>query len=112
MIAVPKPGQPVAPAEPSPPAAPAAHASTRWPADPALTPAAIRAQSLPFRSEGDSAGPDSTSESTQLITMEPYRFEQKFRRRGSYLVLWVAVAAVVVAAVAVAVLLITRRISL
>jgi hypothetical protein len=42
--------------------------------------------------------------------MEPYRFEQKFRRRGSYLVLWVA--AVVAVAVAAAVLLITRRISL
>jgi hypothetical protein len=40
--------------------------------------------------------------------MEPYRFEQKFRRRGSYLVLWVAA----VAAVVVAVLLITQRISL
>lgn len=112
VVAVPKPGQPVAPAEPSPPAAPAAHASTRWPADPPLTPAAIRAQSLPFRSEGDSAGPDSTSESTQLITMEPYRFEQKFRRRGSYLVLWVAAAVAVAVVVAAAVLLITRRISL
>jgi len=90
-------------------AAPAfAQASSPWPTEPALTPASLRAQSLPYRSEGDSASPLNPSESTQLIAMEPYRFEPKFRRRGGYLVLWLLVAAVV----AVVGLLVTGRIGL
>ena len=44
-------------------------------------------------------------ESTQLIAMEPYRFEPKFRRRGGYVVLWFLVAVVVAGAV----LLVTGR---
>lgn len=78
--------------------------SSRWPSDLPLTPASIRAQSLPFR-DGESE-PDQTSQSTQLIAMEPYRFQPKYRRRGGYLVLWFLAVAVVV----VAVLIITHRI--
>jgi serine/threonine protein kinase len=75
--------------------------SSRWPSDLPLTPASIRAQSLPFI-DGESE-PDQTSQSTQLIAMEPYRFEPKYRRRGGYLVLWfLAVVVVVVAALIVA----------
>ncbi|MGH7641426.1 MAG: serine/threonine protein kinase [Candidatus Dormibacteria bacterium] len=84
-------------------AAPAAAAqpSSRWPLDPPLTPASLRAEALPFRSEGegDSGSNFRASESTQLIAMEPYRFEPKFRRRGGYLVLWFLVIVVAVAAV-------------
>ncbi|HVB13181.1 MAG TPA: hypothetical protein VNH38_00275 [Candidatus Dormibacteraeota bacterium] len=98
--------------EPRPAVAPEAptapQASTRWPIDPPPTPASLRAESLPFRSEGDRVGSPSATESTQLIAMEPYRFEPKFRRRGGYLVLWLLVLVVV----AVVVLLVTHRIGL
>ena len=86
---------------------PPPQASARWPSDLPLTPASIRAQSLPFRADGD-GGMAEASESTQLIAMEPYRFEPKFRRRGGYLLLWL----LVVAAVVVTALLVTRRIGL
>lgn len=86
---------------------PPTHASTRWPIDPPLTPASLRSQALPFRSEGDDDVSGGANESTQLIAMEPYRFEPKFRRRGGYLVLWVLGAVVVAATV----LLVTGRIT-
>ncbi|HEY6538541.1 MAG TPA: hypothetical protein VI138_05805 [Candidatus Dormibacteraeota bacterium] len=77
----------------------ASSASPLWPTEAPLTPATLRAQALPFRS--DDSGTDSTpsTESTQLIAVEPYRFEPKFRRRGGYVLLWILVLAVVVAAV-------------
>jgi serine/threonine protein kinase len=78
--------------------------SSRWPSDLPMTPASIRAQSLPFK-DGESE-PDQTSESTQLIAMEPYRFQPRYRRRGGYLVLWLLAVAVVV----VAILIITHRV--
>lgn len=84
-----------------------AQASARWPSDLPLTPASIRAQSLPFRAEGE-GGAGEASQSTQLIAMEPYRFQPKFRRRGGYLLIWLLVAAVAV----VAGLLVTHRIGL
>jgi len=81
-------------------------ASSRWPSNLPMTPASIRAQSLPFK-DGES-DPDQASESTQLIAMEPYRFQPKFRRRGGYLVLWFLAVVVVVLAV----LIITHRMGL
>jgi hypothetical protein len=66
----------------------------------------LRAQSLPNRLEEN--GTLAVSESTQLIAMEPYRFEPKFRRRGGYVVLWILVAAVVAGAV----LLVTGRLGI
>jgi hypothetical protein len=71
-----------------------------------MTPASIRAQSLPFK-DGES-DPDQASESTQLIAMEPYRFKPKYRRRGGYLVLWFLAVVVVVLAV----LIVTHRMGL
>ena len=81
--------------------------SSRWPVDAPLTPASLRSQFLPSRAEEGAPGSGS-GESTQLITMEPYRFEPKTRRRGGYLALWLLAAAVL----AVGVLLITGRIHL
>jgi serine/threonine-protein kinase len=98
-----RPAVPEAPAVVPPPA----HASSRWPIDPPLTPASLRSQSLPFGSDEADADSGAASESTQLIAMEPYRFEPKFRRRGGYVVLWILVAVVVAAAV----LLVTGRIT-
>jgi len=86
------------------PAGSGPQASSRWPSDLPLTPASIRAQSLPYR-DGES-DPDQTSESTQLIAMEPYRFQPKYRRRGGYLVLWFLALVVVVLAV----LIVTHRV--
>ncbi|MGH7691249.1 MAG: hypothetical protein ACREOA_00875, partial [Candidatus Dormibacteria bacterium] len=78
--------------------------SPRWPTDPPLTPASLRALAMP---DGDDEGSSpGDSESTQLIAVEPYRFEPKFRRRGGYLVLWLLLLVVVAAAV----LLVTGRI--
>jgi serine/threonine protein kinase len=94
----------LAPAGGPAPAHTGPQASSRWPSDLPLTPASIRAQSLPFR-DGESE-PDQTSESTQLIAMEPYRFQPKYRRRGGYLVLWFLAVVVMV----VAVLIVTHRI--
>ncbi|MGC2191708.1 MAG: hypothetical protein WA751_05190, partial [Candidatus Dormiibacterota bacterium] len=103
VVATPRPS----PARTTPePLAPSVGASDRWPTDPPLTPASLRAQSLPFRTEGGSDGSELMSESTQLIAMEPYRFEPKFRRRGGYLVIWFLLLLVAAAAV----LLVTGRI--
>ncbi|HUY57340.1 MAG TPA: hypothetical protein VMV12_05890 [Candidatus Micrarchaeaceae archaeon] len=90
----------------APPAVPA-NPSSRWPVDGPLTPASLRSQFLPSRAEHGAPGSRS-GESTQLITMEPYRFEPKTRRRGGYLALWLLAAAVL----AVGALLITGRIHL
>jgi serine/threonine protein kinase len=89
---------------PATPARSGPQPSSRWPSDLPLTPASIRAQSLPYR-DGES-DPDQTSESTQLIAMEPYRFQPKYRRRGGYLVLWFLALVVM----ALAVLIVTHRI--
>ncbi|MGH7640663.1 MAG: hypothetical protein ACREOL_07145, partial [Candidatus Dormibacteria bacterium] len=77
--------------------------SPRWPTEPALTPASVRAQSLP---QDDDRLAALSSEPTQLIPMEPYRLEPKFRRRGGFVILWL----LVVAAVVVVTLLLTGRI--
>ncbi|MGC1407203.1 MAG: hypothetical protein WA938_10790, partial [Candidatus Dormiibacterota bacterium] len=96
-----------APSERGPaPAGSSPQASSRWPSDLPMTPASIRAQSLPFK-DGESE-PDQASESTQLIAMEPYRFKPKYRRRGGYLVLWFLAVVVVVLAV----LIVTHRMGL
>jgi serine/threonine protein kinase len=88
----------VAPESAPAPARTGPQPSSRWPSDLPLTPASIRAQSLPYRADGES-DPDQTRESTQLIAMEPYRFQPKYRRRGGYLVLWFLAVVVVVMAV-------------
>lgn len=90
-----------------PPAAPDGPASSLWPTEAPLTPAALRAESLPRRIQDNGTG-TLGSESTQLIAMEPYRFEPKFRRRGGYVVLWFLVAVVVAGAV----LLVTGRLGI
>lgn len=91
---------------PTPTPTPPDPGSALWPSEPPLTPASLRAQSLPNRLEEN--GTLAVSESTQLIAMEPYRFEPKFRRRGGYVVLWILVAAVVAGAV----LLVTGRLGI
>ncbi|MGC1185463.1 MAG: hypothetical protein WBA31_10010 [Candidatus Dormiibacterota bacterium] len=90
------PGRPAESADPG---------SPLWPTEPPLTPAYLRSQSLPTRLEESGDGGIASSESTQLIAMEPYRFEPKFRRRGGYALLWFLVAVVVAGAV----LLVTGR---
>lgn len=72
-----------------------------------MTPAALRAQSLPFRSEEAGLSPASASGSTQLISMEPKPSGAHVRARGGFLVLW----ALVIVMGALAVLLVTGRIT-
>ena len=107
-VATPDSRPAVEPGEAAARGTPSARPAPRWPNESPLTPSALRAAALPFRSEGGGAGTSSTSESTQLIAMEPYRFEPKFRRRGGYLVLWILVVVVVLAVV----LLVTGKVSL
>jgi serine/threonine-protein kinase len=109
VVANPEPTRVVEPAEPvAPPlaAAPTAQASPRWPTEAPLTPASLRAESLPFRSQEVGSG-SASNESTQLISMEQFRFKRKYRRRAGYLVLWILVALAVTGAA----LLVSGRIS-
>jgi len=90
------PGRPAGSADPG---------SPLWPTEPPLTPAYLRSQAMPTHVEDGGSAVIAKRESTQLIAMEPYRFEPKFRRRGGYVVLWFLVAVVVAGAV----LLVTGR---
>lgn len=86
----------------------AAQVSSRWPIEPPLTPASIRAESLPYRPDGVGSEPQALGESTQLIPLEPSGVEPRLRRRGGLLLLAVLAIAVVVAVV----VMITQRLHL
>ncbi|MGH7697911.1 MAG: serine/threonine protein kinase [Candidatus Dormibacteria bacterium] len=95
------------PAPASPPApAPQAQASSRWPVEAPLTPASIRAASLPASATPYPPEAEAPEPVTHLIPLEPYGLEPRIRRRSGVVLLGV----LIVAAVVLLVLLATGRI--
>ncbi|MGH7610648.1 MAG: serine/threonine protein kinase [Candidatus Dormibacteria bacterium] len=95
----PMPGSAPRPAPPGPPPAPddaAGQASSRWPIEAPLTPASMRAASLPTNASSDPGTETRTPEPvTHLIPLEPYGVRRGMRRGVGMVLMSLLVAGVV-----------------